>query len=257
MINNWHSLTPEQKEKAKQHIQNLKNNKDFVPINAKEFDENGWTKIEGFVDENICSFLYEYVKLSAQNLLHYEEKFPEISSPKNGDLLGTFEDEQSPNNYSKYGDTVFDCLVGEKLKDAEWFLNKKLIPTYSYHRLYTTGTVLEKHIDRPSCIVSGTMFLGSDISNLDNKNYTWPMFVKDKNMGDVPVDLKPGDIIFYKGHELEHWRERFEGNNHAQVFFHYNEKDKGDDNLYDGRPNLGLGKMFRSNEFLLKQYGKI
>ena len=34
-----------------------------------------------------------------------------------------------------------------------------------------------------------------------------------------------GDMIVYRGCEIEHWREKFEGNNHAQVFLHYNNVD--------------------------------
>ena len=238
MISNWQTLTDEQKLKAEQSLKFLKNNKNFIPITKDEFDKNGWTKVKGFVDKNICSLLYNYVKLSAQNLLFYEEYLPKQSF-----LFGTFLDDQSINNYSRYGDPIFDTILSQKLNDVEWILNKELIPTYSYHRLYTTGTVLERHKDRPSCVISGTMFLGNDISNLENKNYNWPMFVNDNTKGEIAVDLEPGDIIFYKGCEVEHWREKFLGNNHAQVFFHYNEKNKGNDNIYDGRPNLGLCKV--------------
>jgi hypothetical protein len=254
MIKDWHKLTIQEQEQVKYTIQFLKNNNsNFITNYALEFDKNGWTKIEGFLDKNICFLLYDYVKLSAQNLLYYEEHFPNLRNY--GDLFGTFEDTQSINNFSKYGDTIFDCILKQKLKDVEWFLNKKLIPTYSYHRLYTTDTILEKHTDRPSCTISGTMFLGNDISNLNDKKYSWPMFVEDKEKGDIPIFLKPGDIIFYKGHQIKHWREKFLGNNHAQVFFHYNEKDKGYDNLYDGRPNLGLSNIFRNKDFFSKQYG--
>ena len=53
-------------------------------------------------------------------------------------------------------------------------------------------------------------------------------------------------MIIYRGCELEHWREPLWGNNHAQVFLHYNEKDGEYDIPFDGRPLLGMGSEFRS-----------
>ena len=47
-------------------------------------------------------------------------------------------------------------------------------------------------------------------------------------------------MVIYKGHEIEHWREPFQGEHHAQVFLHYNEQGGRFDSLYDGRPVLGF-----------------
>ena len=48
-------------------------------------------------------------------------------------------------------------------------------------------------------------------------------------------------MVIYRGCDLEHWREPFEGNNIAQVFFlHYTKKGgKYENEKYDGRPALG------------------
>ena len=54
--------------------------------------------------------------------------------------------------------------------------------------------------------------------------------------------MNPGDMIIYRGCELDQWREPFPGLNHAQVFLHYNEKDGEFNNINDGRPMLGLPK---------------
>ena len=54
-------------------------------------------------------------------------------------------------------------------------------------------------------------------------------------------------MLIYKGNELEHWREAFEGENCAQVFLHYNNlKTKGsEENLFDRRLHLGLPSWFK------------
>jgi hypothetical protein len=53
-------------------------------------------------------------------------------------------------------------------------------------------------------------------------------------------------MLIYQGMVLEHWREKFEGSNCGQVFLHYNNvATQGKDNIYDGRPMLGLVPTFK------------
>tara|TARA_B100001057_G_scaffold498887_1_gene607515 strand:- start:1217 stop:1909 length:693 start_codon:yes stop_codon:yes gene_type:complete len=210
---------------------------------AEYFKENHYVKIENFISRETASFLYDYVKMAADRLTFAEYQMPNFDK----EVYGTFEDEQAPGDYSKYGDLTFDTLLAHKLPDMEYFTGKKLIPTYSYHRLYTTETELKRHKDRPSCEISTTLCLGYDVSNVDLEKYPdwdWPMFVGPKTGEEgtkgSPIHMKPGDMIIYRGCELEHWREPYWGKNHAQVFLHYNEL-QGDYNIqFDGRPALGL-----------------
>jgi len=74
------------------------------------------------------------------------------------------------------------------------------------------------------------------------------MFVKEKNGKEIPVHMKPGDMIIYRGCELEHWREPYWGKNHAQVFLHYNEKGGQYDIPFDGRPMLGMPATMRDEK---------
>ena len=64
--------------------------------------------------------------------------------------------------------------------------------------------------------------------------------------------MKPGDMLIYRGDVVEHWREPLWGNNHAQVFLHYNEKEGQYNIPYDGRPLLGMPSTFRNKEALDK-----
>ena len=54
-------------------------------------------------------------------------------------------------------------------------------------------------------------------------------------------------MLIYKGCDVEHWRESFEGENCGQVFLHYNDAsdEKAEQNKYDGRPCLGLPAWFK------------
>jgi hypothetical protein len=87
-------------------------------------------------------------------------------------------------------------------------------PTYSYFRVYKKGDVLKKHKDRPSCEISLSLSLGYD------PDEPWPLWV-DSGSGATAVPMKKGDAVLYKGCDVLHWREEFQGNYAAQVFLHY------------------------------------
>ena len=89
-----------------------------------------------------------------------------------------------------------------------------------------------KHKDRPSCAISTTLFLGGD---------SWPIYLEPN----IKINLKVGDMLIYDGCELEHWRQKFTGNECAQVFLHYNDY-KNKDFKFDNRPMLGLPKEFKN-----------
>jgi hypothetical protein len=211
------------------------------------FEKNKWLKINNFIDENIANIFYYHVLLEEQRLKYLIDTLgPDIVREKYTEHYGTVWDTQVPNNFSKYGEPIFDTLLGISIKNIEKLIGKKLIPTYSYHRLYINGAELKKHKDRPSCEISGTLCLGYDITNLENKNWNWPMWVKDKDGSEHEIFMKPGDMILYRGCEVEHWREKFTGINHAQVFLHYNDTDGQYNIKYDGRPLLGFPGSFKN-----------
>ena len=117
----------------------------------------------------------------------------------------------------------------------------KLNETYSYARIYKKGDILHRHKDRYSCEISTTLNLGGD---------EWPIHLEpsgEEGKEGVEVTMQPGDMLVYKGCDLEHWREAFEGENCGQVFLHYNDASKKDanKNKFDGRPFLGLPAWFK------------
>ncbi|MDB4809610.1 hypothetical protein OAH34_00285 [bacterium] len=199
------------------------------------FKENGYIKVENFITKDMADYLYTYVKQTALNTALLHEMYGQEIWDKVGGFIGVFNDPQAFGDYSRYGDPTFDSLLQHKISKVEQITGLQLTPTYTYHRLYTTGTELVRHKDRPSCEISTTLCLGYD------SDYNWPMFVSKEDGGQgEPIYLNPGDMIIYRGCEIEHWREPFKGLNHAQVFFHYNEKNGQYDIPFDGRPNLGL-----------------
>jgi len=221
------------------------NNQSITNPSVKFFEKNNWVLIKNFIDINMCNLLYHHVQLEATRLSFLENNYNSADEH----IYGTFKDKQVLGSFAKYGDPIFDTLLNFSLEKMSELTGKNLIPTYSYHRLYITGNELKRHKDRPSCEISTTLCLGYDVSNIDSKKYPdwdWPMFVKETNGTEVPVHMKPGDMIIYRGCEVEHWREPFWGKNHAQVFLHYIEKNGQYDIKYDGRPVLGLPATFKA-----------
>jgi len=255
-IANWDTLSDEEKKKAADLLKGQPAlNPATVHPAAKFFEENGWVKIEKYIDTNMSNLLYHHIQLEAQRLAYLEENSIEADA----DFNGTFGDTQAPGDFSKYGDPIFDALLSLGTEKLSELTGKDLIPTYSYHRLYTQGTELKRHKDRPSCEISTTLCIGYDNSNVDASKYPdwdWPMYVgpKDGEKGTdgMPIHMKPGDMLIYRGDVVEHWREPLWGNNHAQVFLHYNEKEGQYNIPYDGRPLLGMPAKFRTQESLDK-----
>jgi hypothetical protein len=129
----------------------------------------------------------------------------------------------------------------------------KLYPAYTYARVYKKGDELKRHKDRFSCEISTTINLGGD---------DWPIYLEpdptkgtdkpgvgyvSENTKGIKVDLKPGDMLVYRGIELEHWREKFKGKECVQAFLHYNNRKTpgAKDNMFDKRPHLGLPSWFK------------
>jgi len=183
------------------------------------------------ISYELADFCFNYLKLKNDAVFYMYQNKIVNENP----ILGTFSDIQVPNTYSCYSDFVMETLLLKLLPIVEKETELKLIPTYSYTRLYKKGDELKRHKDRPSCEVSITLNLGGD---------NWDIFLEPSgkiNQKGIIVSLQVGDLLIYKGCELEHWREKFKGKICGQVFLHYNDingpfKDK---NKYDGRLRLG------------------
>lgn len=145
-------------------------------------------------------------------------------------------DPQVKGSFARYNYPKFRTLHYEIKNTVEKVIGEKLYPTYYYDRFYFKGHDLKPHKDRESCEISVSMHIST------NADYDWPIyFMQDDETVSVPTG-NPGDAVLYKGCELEHWREPFEGNVCGQVFLHYNHVDGpfAQKNILDGRPMLGI-----------------
>jgi len=128
---------------------------------------------------------------------------------------GTKGDEQAPLSTTFYTDPTLLESQKKILPYIEKHTGLELFKTYNYARIYKKGSILKIHKDRAACEVSITMDLGGD---------KWDIWLLDRNENPVKVELNPGDVLIYRGCELHHWRSKFEGEEHTQVFMHYVDK---------------------------------
>jgi hypothetical protein len=142
-----------------------------------------------------------------------------------------FGDEQSPISFAFYSNLICDSLAVTLLPLMEELTGLELYPTYTYGRIYWKGSTLAPHKDRPSCQYSATLCI-------ENDPKPWPIFMDGKK-----ILLNAGDIAVYKGCEVEHWREPYEGNQQIQLFLHYVDANGiYKDFKFDKRPMLGIKK---------------
>ena len=209
---------------------------------AKKYDfkKDNFCVIEKAISPDLATFLYNYFSMQKQV---YDTCIKARYISPFETFLGYYEgqDEQIPNTYSQYANMAFETLLLKLQPIMEKTTKLKLYPNYTYARIYKPGDELKRHKDRFSCEISTTLNLGGD---------KWPIFIEPsqkEGMKGVSVNLKPGDMLVYKGNILEHWREPFKGKDCAQVFLHYNNtKTKGSkENMFDKRPHLGLPSWFK------------
>lgn len=215
-------------------------NEELIKQIQYDFEINKYVVIKEFLKPHMANLAYSYCKTVVGRI-----NFMTTYSPQDHrkDWDGDFGDAQAANCYSNYADPLMECFLLTALDEIKLYTGINLAPQYSYWRLYQKDNELVKHIDRNSCEISATLCLGYDVSNLESQ-YNWPIFIEDTSGQPIEISLNPGDMIIYKGCELQHWREKFKGLNHAQVFLHYTNKDGETYNEYDGRPMIGIPKRF-------------
>ena len=177
------------------------------------FGRQGYLLLPALLEPALADFLWSYVhtKIACQ-LLCVED--------------------QEPNTLFAYSDPAFDGLLEYVRPSIEDYSGLSLSPTFSYFRLYKRGDSLKRHRDRPACEVSVSLNIGQVPSD------AWPLYVEGST-GHHGVLLSPGDGLLYRGIDVYHWREPFQGNRLVQVFLHYVDRNGPHaDQRFDGRKTL-------------------
>jgi hypothetical protein len=121
-----------------------------------------------------------------------------------------FRDNHIPTAASVSNTALTDALLLELRPRIEEISGCRLVPTYSYGRVYFHGDAMIRHQDRLSCEVSVSIHLGKDGGEAS--------LCFEPN---AKVGMEEGDAAVYLGNETGHWRDRFTGNTMGQLFLHY------------------------------------
>lgn len=169
------------------------------------------------IPAEFAEFLCSYVQLLAHN----------------GQMTPT--GAQVPGSLERFGDPAFDTLLGRLTGLVSGAIDRALVPTYSFVRVYRKGQTLLPHKDRPSCEHSVTLHLGA------SEDEPWPVMFTNLTGSDGIVELKRGDGLAYMGCEVRHWREPCPVEWYVQAFLHFVDSD-GDfaEYRFDRRQYLGL-----------------
>ena len=204
------------------------------------FKKNKYAVIKQAISIDLATFLANYFLMQKQV---YDTCIKTRYISPFETILGYYENkhEQIPETYSQYSNIAMETLMLKCQPIMEKTTGLKLQPSYTYARIYKKGDELKRHKDRFSCEISTTMNLSGD---------SWDIYLEPsgkEGMKGIKVQLNPGDMLVYRGCELEHWRNKFKGKECCQVFLHYNDKKTKNSklNLFDKRLHLGLPAWFK------------
>ena len=151
-----------------------------------------------------------------------------------GGFESTLGDVQVRGAPAQYADPLMEVLLARSAAKLSEATGLELLPTYSYCRVFGAGSVLRRHKDRPGCDLTASVCLGYEGSAPS------PLYLQGPS-GALRCLMYPGDALVYRGCVIEHWRESWDGQRQAQVFFHYVDRHGPNAHLiYDCRKGLGL-----------------
>lgn len=146
-----------------------------------------------------------------------------------------FQNDGINNAFAEYCLPFMEALSLYLQPTVENLLDKKLYPSYSYGRIYKTGSELPKHVDRRSSEYTLSCCLEKDPVD-------WALCFENYNKEVFNVDLNEGDVVLYQGRKYLHWRDGpFKGKEQVQAFIQYVDANGDSADLkWDGKPAMSL-----------------
>tara|TARA_B100000900_G_C20595228_1_gene723134 strand:- start:102 stop:746 length:645 start_codon:yes stop_codon:yes gene_type:complete len=199
-----------------------------MEINSREkFDQDGYLFVPNAIVDPLNLYCPPPVDTKGERLIgkqsyigHKKIVYDPVESQVDGSM-------------SRYNHPSYKSIHKLILKLIQNILKMDLLPTYYFDRFYYEGQELSRHIDRPSCEISATVQIST------NREGAWPIWFRLPDNTENYISMKDGDMVIYKGHEIEHWREplqskygrmnkffnklkkKADDTYHHQIFFHY------------------------------------
>jgi hypothetical protein len=187
--------------------------------------------IKNALSKDVCKLVAREFRMARDmaGLIPYpNEKFP-------------YKDTQVDNSFSWYSPLCFEALSDSLIKPiVENVIGEPMFPTYSYARIYYNGATMARHMDRSASEYSVSCCIDTD------PNYKWHLGVETIHGEKLYIEQEVGDIILYKGNELYHWRDAYQGSEQINAFMFYVRANGPRSELkFDTRPLLGMNSKSR------------
>lgn len=192
-----------------------------------DFIDNDYVIIRQAISPDVCELLAEYARFKAKLK-------PNVK--KNDDPLQGI--------HREYNDALMETLLNKLTPLVEQATERSLWPTLSFYYTYANGNYLKKHVDRSSCEFVAGLCIGADDA-FQTTHKTWPLMLNVRQKT-VSIELNAGDLVIFRGHQTEHWRDVFQGEWFVSAIFAYVEKtgpyafQKYDQRRTLGKPHVGM-----------------
>ena len=199
-----------------------------MEISSREkFDQDGYLFVPNAISDPINLFCPTLTDKDGKRLVGTQNY---ISAKK---IVYEPVESQVNGSMSRYNHPSYKPAHRLILKLIQNILEMDLLPTYYFDRFYYKGQELSRHTDRPSCEISATVQVST------NREGAWPIWFQLPDNTEKSVSMKDGDMVIYKGYDIEHWREplqskygrmnkffnklknKADDTYHHQIFFHY------------------------------------
>ena len=208
-------------------------NKEACP----SYEPDGYALLPAFMPKEVCTAVLARMKLDLGR-----QGIDIASLECDGPLLRS----SAPELYGMHYPMFMSFLWG-MTPAVEQVTGKRLLPTYSYFRLYRRGDICRVHGDRPSCEHSLSLTLGY------SDEIPWPLEVSKKRTcapyaradehflvedSASSVAMNSGDAVLYQGVHHHHGRTTPNPNRwSAHLFLHWVDRDGPyADHAFDGQP---------------------
>ena len=196
--------------------------------NATIIHQENYIIIKQLVSPDICQLLADYAKFNAKIKPYVLKSDDPISGV-----------------HRKYGDMLMETLLEKLTPLIEKATGLELWPTLSFYYTYQQGHKFKAHKDRSSLQYVAGLCVGADEEYKKNNATSWPLIFNIHGKAH-PVELDYGDMVIFRGHEIEHWREVFNGQWFVSAIFGYVDKNgpfafqKYDQRKTLGKPHVGM-----------------
>ena len=133
--------------------------------------------------------------------------------------FGPLGDGQVTRRMALHNEAVSASLHHRLAKLVSLIVGEKVRASYAYLGCYLSGSVLERHLDRPQCQYNLSIVFDM-CDEQEQAVEPWPIYLQIKNKP-VAIKLNIGDGLLYQGTKIEHWREELPENQRAIVCFYH------------------------------------